>query len=242
MFEGRPDLAEIAERVRPICEATPGLRGLSLYGSRARGDFREDSDYDFMAVIDPGHDRDLLHLNAELYGEFDGKASAYDSEEHDDRWRRRIKADLVCVWGEPVDWTGTVPMGREEAERDRLVFQLEYIYHTAEGVMRRDLSLEVERLSAEFLTLALCNTLRNVGRHSPGVYAARFGDIVPDPAENQSELEDEAYWSSRDDHPLLRRFITETLPTIRDRAGEQLDSMGYERPGKGWTTGLEGRS
>lgn len=41
---------------------------------------------------------------------------------------------------------------------------------------------------------------------------------------------------------MLLRFITETLPTIRDRAGEQLDSMGYERPGEGWTTGLEGRS
>lgn len=239
-FEGRPDLAEIAERVRPIAETTPGLRGISLYGSRARGDFREDSDYDFMAVIDQGHWRDLMVLNGRIEAEFGERASVYDSEEHDDRWRRRIKGDLVSLWGEPVDWPGIVPMTREEAVRDRLAFQLEYIYHSAERVTACDLSSERGRILAECAALRICNTLRNVGRNTPDVYDARFGDVVPDPVANQRILEDEAL-EGREKHPLILGFIG-LLPEIRDRAGEQLDSMGYGRPGDDWTTGLEIRA
>ena len=36
------------------------MRGLILYGSRARGDFKEDSDVDLMLLLDPQEEGDLF--------------------------------------------------------------------------------------------------------------------------------------------------------------------------------------
>ncbi len=49
-----PDIA-IASAIRPLLErirAVYNPRQLWLFGSRARGDAREDSDWDFLAVVD----------------------------------------------------------------------------------------------------------------------------------------------------------------------------------------------
>lgn len=131
-------------------------------------------------------------------------------------------------------------MTREEAVRDRLAFQLEYIYHSAEWVTACDLSSEMGRSHAERVVLGICNTLRNVDRNTPDVYDARFGDVVPDPVANQRILEDEVL-EGREEHPLILGFIG-LLPEMMERAGEQLDSMGYGRPGEDWTTGLGNRA
>ncbi|WP_161938998.1 nucleotidyltransferase family protein [Collinsella ihumii] len=45
-------IAEIARIATAACSAHPIVKKLYLFGSRARGDFRPDSDYDFYAVLD----------------------------------------------------------------------------------------------------------------------------------------------------------------------------------------------
>ena len=38
--------------MKRLKEKVPGLRSVILFGSRARGDFREGSDYDFAVILD----------------------------------------------------------------------------------------------------------------------------------------------------------------------------------------------
>lgn len=59
----REDLASIARIVSPIAERY-GVDRVALFGSRARGDAREDSDYDFL--ITNGQIRSLFTLAAFL--------------------------------------------------------------------------------------------------------------------------------------------------------------------------------
>lgn len=56
--------ASVAEPMRELCVRTPGLRLLVLHGSRARGDGRHDSDWDFGYLATP--DFDLLGFMAEV--------------------------------------------------------------------------------------------------------------------------------------------------------------------------------
>lgn len=56
-----PDIQTIRQRVRPIAERH-GVARMYLFGSRARGDNRPDSDYDFL--ISKGRVKDLLLLAA----------------------------------------------------------------------------------------------------------------------------------------------------------------------------------
>ncbi|MFN3663321.1 nucleotidyltransferase domain-containing protein [Yoonia sp.] len=46
-----PDLPPELQRLVQLCKRDMGASEVWLFGSRARGDFREDSDYDVLAVI-----------------------------------------------------------------------------------------------------------------------------------------------------------------------------------------------
>jgi len=56
MFRAKPDTLSIEELRRivvPIAEQN-GITRVRLFGSRARGDFDKDSDYDFLIDVGPG--------------------------------------------------------------------------------------------------------------------------------------------------------------------------------------------
>ena len=233
----RPDLEDIRERASPIAMSVPGVRGLSIYGSRSRGDAREDSDWDFMAVVDPDHPRAVRNLERALRTEFGTGVSVYGSDGYDDRWRRRIKGDLKLLWGDAIDWSDVVAFTREEAVRDRLAFQLEYVYYTSEGILetvRREGDAEIFEVMK---AAGVCNTMRNIQRHQPRLYLDVFSDILPDAAKTQRIMEEEPLDSPSESI----RFISEVMPVIVCRAGMELDKMGYSRPGQDWTSGLSGR-
>ncbi|SFE92537.1 nucleotidyltransferase domain-containing protein [Roseivivax sediminis] len=48
---GQPELAPEVERLVELCRTELGALEVYLFGSRARGDHREDSDYDLLAVL-----------------------------------------------------------------------------------------------------------------------------------------------------------------------------------------------
>lgn len=87
--ELRPALDEALQRLR----ATYGgrLRRVILYGSRARGDAREDSDVDMLVVLDEGAKRyeeykRLARLKMKLFERYrmDFSFSPYDEEAYQD--------------------------------------------------------------------------------------------------------------------------------------------------------------
>ncbi len=237
-YERRPDLDALRERVRPIVEDVPGITGLSIYGSRARGDWVESSDYDFMAVLEPDPEDGCrwLTLAGRLERELGARVDVCVAERQDDRWRRRMVADLRWVWGEPVDWSYLEPMSREDMERDRLVYQLEYVYHALHDVepvrFQRGYGFPYDVFAAR--VIRPINTLRNIDRHSPEVYAERFSHLIPDPIDLQEWLDYDHLHSHRYSFEDIRRMV----PFIREQAGRQLDAMGWPRPGPDWDNGL----
>ncbi len=58
-----PLAVEIARRIR---EAAPEVGQLLLFGSRARGEARPDSDYDLLAVVADGADKRAIAVRARL--------------------------------------------------------------------------------------------------------------------------------------------------------------------------------
>ena len=233
----RPDLEDVRLRASPIAMSVPGVRGLSIYGSRSRGDAREDSDWDFMAVVDPDHPKAVRDLERALRREFGPKVSVYGSDGYDDRWRRRIKGDLKLLCGDAIDWSDVVAFTREEAVGDRLAFQLDYVYHTSECILEA-VGSEGEAGIFEILKAAgVCNTMRNIQRHHPDLYLDVFSDILPDAAGTQRVMEGEPLDSATESI----RFISVVMPVIVRRAGTELDRMGYQRPGRDWTPGLSGQ-
>jgi predicted nucleotidyltransferase len=82
-----PIAREFGERVRQVLG--PHLKELILFGSRARGDARPDSDYDVLVVVDERSQalRDLVvDVSVDLVTRFDALfGCVYRSEEE---WRR----------------------------------------------------------------------------------------------------------------------------------------------------------
>lgn len=58
-----PLAAEIARRIR---QAAPEVGQILLFGSRARGEARPDSDYDLLAVVPNGADKRAIAVRARL--------------------------------------------------------------------------------------------------------------------------------------------------------------------------------
>ncbi|EPX76457.1 nucleotidyltransferase domain-containing protein [Salipiger mucosus] len=53
-YEVGLDLAREVERLVGLCEAELGALEIYLFGSRARGNHREESDYDLLAILPDG--------------------------------------------------------------------------------------------------------------------------------------------------------------------------------------------
>ena len=92
-------ISEISDIVAPIAEKY-GVKKVFLFGSRARGDYREDSDYDFS--IDPGELTDYFEYMSfveELESVF-GKVNVVSKRTlREDRFYRNMIADEVPIYG-----------------------------------------------------------------------------------------------------------------------------------------------
>ena len=92
-------VSEISDIVAPIAEKY-GVKKVFLFGSRARGDYREDSDYDFS--IDPGELTDYFEYMSfveELESVF-GKVNVVSKRTlREDRFYRNMIADEVPIYG-----------------------------------------------------------------------------------------------------------------------------------------------
>ena len=81
--------------------SSPGLKLLVLYGSRARGDARNDSDWDFAYEADPGFDADglLARLAERLHAD---RIDLADLERTGALHRHRVARDgVVLIEREP---------------------------------------------------------------------------------------------------------------------------------------------
>jgi predicted nucleotidyltransferase len=94
---------EIIARLRGSVPAlkAEGVTGLAIFGSRARGDAREDSDLDVLVDIDPDSSFSLLNLAGVQHIIRDAtgiETQATLRSELDDRQAERVADDLVKVF------------------------------------------------------------------------------------------------------------------------------------------------
>lgn len=203
-------ISEVSDLVRPVCIRFPDLLGLSVYGSRARGEAHEDSDWDLMAEFLGGDDRRRVwRLEDALREVLGDNVGVIDARREDDRWRARIRGDLVPIYGEPIAWPGIIPMSREDAVADRLRFQMQYIVYAIHGIRSFH-----DRCSAPVYAEAVCNTLRNVLRHRPEVYRERFSSILLDPEAMQDRFH------GGDEN--VREEFEDIMPDLEDAAARLL--------------------
>ena len=69
------------------------LEGIILYGSRARGDFRDYSDYDFLAIVDQKTEEiedKILDISVDTLNQFDRITSCLVWEEKDWELKKRF--------------------------------------------------------------------------------------------------------------------------------------------------------
>lgn len=97
MIPGVPLTDELRLRLAEIARNTPGLDWLVLHGSRARGEERPGSDWDF--AFGPSPDRlDLLRLVADLGGEVPGEVDLADVERAGAVLRFNVAREGVLVF------------------------------------------------------------------------------------------------------------------------------------------------
>jgi predicted nucleotidyltransferase len=60
-------MTDLADKITPIAERLPNLQILILFGSRARGDHRPDSDWDFAVLYEEGNDRKDISSQFKIY-------------------------------------------------------------------------------------------------------------------------------------------------------------------------------
>ncbi len=78
---------EIARKFKDILIRNFSLKKLILFGSRARGDFGKDSDFDFIVVSDRFEE-------ARRFGRL-GKVYGY--------WNQNYSADMICLTADEFD-------------------------------------------------------------------------------------------------------------------------------------------
>jgi len=97
--ETKLSIEELRSLVAPIAERY-GVSKVYLFGSVARGDFNEDSDYDF--CIELGDIRDLIELSGffqELRKAVGSEIDLVDTKAVDDEFLETILAEGIVVYG-----------------------------------------------------------------------------------------------------------------------------------------------
>ena len=96
----RSDIISALERIRPILSAE-GIEHLSVFGSRARGDARPDSDLDILIDIDPQRRFSILDLVGVEHIVQDATglpANAFMKRSLDSGFLRSIARDAIRVF------------------------------------------------------------------------------------------------------------------------------------------------
>lgn len=96
----REDIIEKLKAMEPELRAR-GITRMQMFGSRARGDNREDSDLDLLIDIDPQKTFSLLDLagvHVSLTEKLGVETYATVDEEMPDRFRAKIADDLVPIF------------------------------------------------------------------------------------------------------------------------------------------------
>jgi predicted nucleotidyltransferase len=96
----RDEIIDKLKTMEPELRAR-GVTHMQIFGSRARGDGREDSDLDLLVEIDPEAKFSLLDLSGlhlDLTEELGIETFPTTSRSVDDRFRREIAADLISVF------------------------------------------------------------------------------------------------------------------------------------------------
>jgi predicted nucleotidyltransferase len=96
----RTQLAEKISSSRQILECE-GVLHIALFGSRARGDFRQDSDVDVLLDIAPGAKFSILNLVGveEIISKATGlKSNAVMRRSLDDGFKKTIASDIVEIF------------------------------------------------------------------------------------------------------------------------------------------------
>ncbi|MCZ8025419.1 MAG: nucleotidyltransferase domain-containing protein [Microcystis sp. LE19-10.1B] len=60
-------MTDLADKITPLAEQLPNLQMLILFGSRARGDHRPDSDWDFAVLYEEGSNRKDISSQFKIY-------------------------------------------------------------------------------------------------------------------------------------------------------------------------------
>lgn len=91
-------MGESLERCRIVAAKHPGLRVLVLFGSRATGDARPDSDWDFAYLAAPEMDRESLRMAlADALGVASEAVDLVDLSRASAVLRYEVARDLVAV-------------------------------------------------------------------------------------------------------------------------------------------------
>jgi hypothetical protein len=96
----RDQIIAALTELRPALEAE-GVTHLALFGSRARGDNRPDSDIDLLVDVDPEGRFSILNLVGveQLVSDTTGMAAnAFMRRSLEDRFRQTIAAEIVPVF------------------------------------------------------------------------------------------------------------------------------------------------
>ncbi len=101
--EMRPSPVVPFATLRAIASTTPGLRLLALHGSRAHGDARADSDWDFAFTGEPGFDADelLARLSTALGAD---RIDLADLDRASGQLRFRVACTAIVIHAEDDEW------------------------------------------------------------------------------------------------------------------------------------------
>lgn len=96
----RDEIVERLKAMEPELRAR-GITRLQMFGSRARGDARPDSDLDLLVEVDPAAPFSLLDLSGihlDLTEQLGIESYPTTARSIDERFRREITSDLVSVF------------------------------------------------------------------------------------------------------------------------------------------------